>query len=156
MRNPFKSIRLRQLSRDLRYFDEGKRVPTPKRGWLRGIRESLGLSLDEVGKRMKLSKQHVKYFEHSEAIATISLKNLKRVANALDCQVVYAVVPKDGSLEELAAKEQEATRSRKERKVRDQVEQAVATVEHTMSLEDQAAGNVEQLIEDETKRRLRK
>jgi hypothetical protein len=59
-------------------------------------------------------------------------------------------------LEDLALKEQERKRSRKEKRVRDQVEQAVKTVEHTMSLEEQAAGNVDQLIEDETKRRLKK
>jgi hypothetical protein len=43
--------------------------------------------------------------EESEARSTISLRSMARIANALDCEVVYAVIPRGGTtLEEMAAR----------------------------------------------------
>jgi hypothetical protein len=63
----------------------------------------------------------------------------------MDCQLVYAIVPKSGTITELA-----------ERRARAEATEDVLDVEHTMALENQATGNVEELIEEETKRRLKK
>jgi predicted DNA-binding mobile mystery protein A len=164
MKQPFKALRLRQLSRNLAPFEGAKRVVRPHRGWLRAVREGLNLSLEEVGRRLnqtkptqtKTPRQDARYFEIAESKETITLKNLRRAANALGCQLVYAIVPKSGSIEELAAQIKQRRDRQKEQKIRDQVRKEVLAVEHTMALEDQAPGDVDTLIEEETKRRLRK
>jgi predicted DNA-binding mobile mystery protein A len=103
------------------------------------------LTLDNVGARLGQSRKRIQEFEDAEADDRITLKSLRRVASALDCELVYAVVPKSGTIAELA-----------ERRARSQATQDVLDVEQTMALENQAPGNVDQLIEQETKRRLRK
>lgn len=145
MRDDFRHLRLRQLARTLSAFDAARQEPRPQHGWVRAIREGLGLSLEDVGKRLGVSRARVKRFEDFEANDRITLQSLRRVAAALDCQLVYAIVPKAGTIVELA-----------EQRTRSKVREDVLDVEHTMGLEDQAPGNVEELIEDETKRRLKK
>ena len=84
-------------------------------------------------------------FENAEAEDRITLQSLRRVAAALDCNLVYALVPKAGSILEL-----------EERRTREDAARDVLDVEHTMALEDQATGNISKLIDDETHRRLKK
>jgi predicted DNA-binding mobile mystery protein A len=145
MRQEFKKLRLEQLDRTLAAFKDAKNESRPQRGWLRAIREALGLSLEEVGARLKKPRQRILEFENAEAEDRITLQSLRRVAAALDCNLVYALVPRTGSIVELA-----------ERRTRQDAARDVLDVEHTMALEDQATGNVSKLIDDEAQRRLRK
>jgi len=101
--------------------------------------------MQEVGKKMGKAKPNIQQFEKSELADRITLDSLRRVADAMDCELVYAIVPKSGTLTELA-----------ERRARAHVTRDVHAVERTMALEGQAPGGVDQLIEDETKRRRRR
>jgi len=83
----------------------------PKTGWLRTIRETLGLTLEQVGKRLGIGKMAVQMTEMSEQNKTIKLETLEKFADALDCQVYYYLVPKkswskqlEQSAEQLARK----------------------------------------------------
>jgi predicted DNA-binding mobile mystery protein A len=145
MKRDFRDLRLRQLARALSTFETAKQEPRPQRGWLRAIREALGLTLESVGKQLGQSRRRIQEFEEAEATDRITLRSLRRVAAAMDCDLVYAIVPKSGTVTELA-----------ERRARAQATEDVRDVEHTMALENQAPGNVEELIEEETKRRLNK
>ena len=89
---------------------------------MRAIREALGLSLEEVGARLKKTRQRILEFEKAEAEDRITLQSLRRVAAALDCDLVYALVPKTGSILELA-----------ERRTRQDATRDVLDVEHTMA-----------------------
>jgi predicted DNA-binding mobile mystery protein A len=146
MRTEFKDLRRKQLDRSLSAFADARRETRPSQGWLRAVREALGLSLEEVAHKLgKVDRRRVLEFEEGEANDRITLRSLKRVADAMGCELVYAIVPKSGTLTELA-----------EARARDQATEDVLDVENTMALENQAPGNVEELIEDETKRRLKK
>ena len=145
MRDEYRDLRRQQLERSLKPFVKAKHEPRPQRGWLRAIREGLGLSLENVAQKARDTRQHILRFEVAEANDKITLNSLKRVAAAMDCELVYAIVPKSGTLTELA-----------EARARDQAREDVLDVENTMALENQAPGNVEKLIDDETKRRLKK
>jgi predicted DNA-binding mobile mystery protein A len=145
MRDDFRDLRLSQLVRTLTTFEAAKQEARPQRGWLRAIREGLGLTLENVGKKLGQSRRRIQEFEEAEAQDRITLHSLRRVADAMDCQLVYAIVPKSGTITELA-----------ERRARAEATEDVLDVEHTMALENQATGNVEELIEEETKRRLKK
>ena len=69
------------------------RLQVPPKGWIRAIRDGLGMSGSQLGKRLGASPQNVDILEKSEVAGTIKLQTLKRVAEALDATLVYALVP---------------------------------------------------------------
>jgi len=145
MKSQYRQIRAKQLSRSLDWFKEAKTVARPSRGWLRAVREALGISAEEVGRLTRTTRQGIHWFETAEAEDRITLKNLRRVAEAMGCELVYAIVPKSGSIENLA-----------DQRARSKATKRVLSVEHSMALEDQTSGGVKELIDEETKRIIKK
>jgi len=145
MKASYQQIRIKQLSRTLARFDRARALPRPSRGWLRAIREALGISLQQVGRRARTTKQGIQSFEQAETRDRITLRNLRRVAEAMDCELIYGVVPKSGTIRDLA-----------EREVRKAATKRVLSVERSMALENQAPGGLKELIDEETKRLTKK
>ncbi len=105
----------RDLDEDLRVF-RGRHVRRSKWGWLRGVRQALGMRVAEVAQRMKVGTSEVYRLEMSEVRDTITLKKLRVMAEAMGCEVVYGVVPVKGTLEDLAEALELERRKRKTRK----------------------------------------
>jgi predicted DNA-binding mobile mystery protein A len=145
MRSEFRELRLKQLSRSLVPFEQARLINRPRRGWLRAVREATGLTRRQVAQSIEVTPQLLATLEKSEAHDRITLHSLEKVAEAMGCQLVYAIVPKSGTLQDLA-----------EKRTRDKAAEDVKAVEHTMALENQAVGNVEEKIAQETKKRLRR
>jgi predicted DNA-binding mobile mystery protein A len=141
MRADYRELRARQLDESLAAFSAAKNQVRPVRGWLRAIREALGMTLEGVAIQAKTTKQHIRQLEFAEAHDRITLRSLRRVAEAMGCTVVYAITPKSGTIQELA-----------EKNLRDDATRRVVAVEHSMSLEDQASGDLKRKIDDEVKR----
>lgn len=141
MRSEFKYLRLKQLDRSLEGFRAARAVPRPQKGWIRAIREAIGVSAGELGRILGSSRQLPLQFEKAEADFSITLKSLRNVANALDCDLVYALVPRAGSFTELV-----------ENRVRGEARKSVVSVEHSMALEDQSAGGIEEAVQAEARR----
>jgi predicted DNA-binding mobile mystery protein A len=83
------------------------------------------MTLSDLGRRVGLSFQALSQFEKAEREGTITLSTLRTVADALGCDLVYALVPRE-SLQ--ASLEREA--HRRARRMLDRVR-------HSMSLEAQ-------------------
>ncbi|MGA0608419.1 mobile mystery protein A [Phenylobacterium sp. VNQ135] len=66
----------------------------PERGWIRAIREALGMTTGQFAKRLGVSQPRVAALERAEANEVVTLKSLRHAAEALDCELVYALVPK--------------------------------------------------------------
>src|ERR1700731_4461233 len=98
MRNEFRNLRLTQLDRTLAPFRAVAKTPRPQKGWLRAIREAAGISASEVARTLKTSRQLPVQLEKAEAEDRITLKSLRAMAHALDCELVYALVPHAGTL----------------------------------------------------------
>jgi predicted DNA-binding mobile mystery protein A len=141
MNREFRQLRLSQLDRNLNTMRN--LPPRPVDGWIASVRQALGLTLDYVGKRLHATRQAVQQLEKAEAQDRITLGALRRAAEAMDCELVYAFVPKAGSFTELA-----------ERPTRDRASRDVKSVMHTMMLENQKPEDANQLIEGEAQRRL--
>jgi predicted DNA-binding mobile mystery protein A len=105
-------------------------MPPPK-GWIRAIRDALGMTGVQLAARLKVRPQTVEALEKSETSGSIQLSSLRRAAEALDCTLVYALVP-NSSLEEAVT-----ARARK-LAIHD-----LKRVAHTMKLEAQEAGDAE-------------
>ena len=103
--------------------------PRPHRGWIRAIRDALGMSSTELAARIGVSQQRVSQMEHSEVQDTITLETLRRAANALDCDLIYVLEPRT-SLDE-AVREQAHKKAARH----------LAPLAHHSRLEDQALSN---------------
>ena len=97
----------------------------PHAGWVRAIRDALGMSAADLATRLGVSQIAVTKLEASERAGRVRLDTLERAAHALDCELVYALVPRT-SLEAI---------------VRAQAERVLArdfsAVVNSMRLEDQ-------------------
>jgi predicted DNA-binding mobile mystery protein A len=145
LRPEFRRLRIKQIDRALESFAASRDSARPQRGWLRAVREATGITVRQMAMRLKKAPTLVAKLEKSEAEYRITLGSLRDAADALGCQLVYAIVPKTGSIQELA-----------EERARTKAAENVRAVEHSMALEDQAVGGVPEKIEEETRRVLKR
>jgi predicted DNA-binding mobile mystery protein A len=93
-KNIRKHARIR-LDERLDFLKPESRFTPPPKGWIRAIRNALGMSASQLANRVGLrAAQSIEDIERSEISGTIQLQTLTKVAGALDCVVVYALVPK--------------------------------------------------------------
>ncbi len=72
----------------------------PKNGWIKAVREALGMTTAQLGERMKIAASNVTILENREITKTTSLETIERAAKAMGCKFVYALIP-DTTLEEV-------------------------------------------------------
>ena len=85
-------LRLDARLQPLREIQDATAVP--RGGWLRAIRQALGMTRDDLAGRLGVTSSTVVRIEASEQRETIQLDTLRRAAAALDCELVYALVPR--------------------------------------------------------------
>jgi len=122
------SLPLQQLDKTLTPWRSVPRL-RPAGGWLRAVRQALGMTTRQLARSVGVTQAAVADAERSEAKGDITLTTLQRYAAALDCEVVYALVPKRPL--------QEVVYERADRIAQDQV----ARVSHSMALEDQSTSS---------------
>jgi predicted DNA-binding mobile mystery protein A len=115
-----------KLDRRFQELGAVRRFAVPVRGWTKAVREALGMTTAQLAKRLEIKQPTVVAMEQSEANGTIELATLRRVAAALDCTLVYALVPNKPLEAMVRDRARIFTRRRR------------APVEHSMLLEDQA------------------
>lgn len=116
-----------QMDESLQAISTAMPMQRPPKGWARAVREALGMSAEQLARRIGVSRSTIATLERSEARGTITLASLEKLARGLDCRVVYALVPKGGG--SLA----DTRRKRALALARGQL----ARVSHTMKLEAQ-------------------
>ena len=119
------SLARQNLDRRLAAF-KGEALAAPPSGWVRAIRDALGLTTLQLARRMGTVQSRISTIEKAEQSGATSLKTLREVAEAMGCTLVYAIVPTT-SLDALLADQ-----------VRHKVDQDLASLDHTMRLENQA------------------
>jgi predicted DNA-binding mobile mystery protein A len=89
-----KELRLLQMDAVLQDAASHPLPPRPPAGWLRSIREALGMTSAVLGERLGMTASGARKLEQAEAADAITLSTLRRVAEALDCELQYAIVPR--------------------------------------------------------------
>jgi predicted DNA-binding mobile mystery protein A len=131
-----------QLDRRFRELSALARISRPSRGWVRAIREALGMTTGQLARRLGVKQPRVVELEKAEATGNITVQSLERAAEAMGCQLVYTLVPRKPLTQVL---EERATHIAQKR---------LASVEQTMRLEDQEVND--QRIRTEAHQRLAK
>jgi predicted DNA-binding mobile mystery protein A len=126
-----------QVQRLDRHIVQIRVCDRPNDGWIAAVRKSLGMSVRQLAERIGTTQQSTARLETNEADHSITLKSLRKVAEALDCRVVYALIPNEGSLEAIIRKQAVKKAS-----------EIVKDVDHTMQLEAQGVGNVQEKIKE--------
>ena len=122
-----KTLQPQQVNRKMRGFAALKKVAIPPTGWIKAIRTAIGMSMQQLGNRLNVSKQGIMDIERREKDGSITIKSLREIARAMDMQLVYAFVPNAESLDVLIEKRATALAT-----------QIVMRTANTMKLEDQA------------------
>lgn len=135
----------KRLDERLNAFKPLEKFKSPPRGWIRAIRQALGMTGVQLARRLGISAPTVIRFENAEVSGAIHLRTLRRVAEALDCKLVYALVP-----HETLSK----TVDRRARKI---ALRELEHVAHTMKLEDQSTDqlDLEEAIQSYIRNNLR-
>jgi len=115
-----------QLMDKLEDFAIVAKTLPPGGGWARAIREALSMTHGQLAQRLSISRQSVQDLEQAEADRRIKLDSLDRLAAAMRCRVVYALVPLEGTLDTMRT-------ARAERLA----EQMMEPVAHSMVMEAQ-------------------
>jgi predicted DNA-binding mobile mystery protein A len=100
-------------------------VQRPAKGWLRAIRDALGMTTRQFARRLGVSQPRIVELEQSEVSGTVSLQTLQRAAEALGCRLVYVLIPETPLADTVRERAELVAQHRQ------------AAVEHTMRLEDQ-------------------
>ena len=96
MREEQRALARRRLDRELRFYRQADKEKHPTPELLRIVRQALGLKVAEVARGARVNRSVIFRLEESERRGTISLRAMARMAEAMGCKVVYAVIPKEG------------------------------------------------------------
>ncbi len=118
-------LRIEQTDKALAAFELLKGQAAPPDGWLRAVRESLGRSLRVQARRLGMAAPTLHKSEAAEAQGRITLGQLRKLAEGLDCELVYGLVPRQPLRQAVEAQAEMLAR------------QEVLGVAHSMSLEEQ-------------------
>lgn len=126
---------IRHLDRRFAAIRPLLKVARPPKGWLRAVRDALGMTTSQLARRIGVTQPRIVELEQAELSGSVTLTSLQRAADALGCRLVYALVP-NRPLAEV---------------VRDRAhliaENQLASVRHTMRLEDQAVDDKRAIAE---------
>jgi ribosome-binding protein aMBF1 (putative translation factor) len=120
MEGASKAAKRANLDQEQRYFRIAARKASYYPRWLKRVRQAVGVHVTDMAKELEVNASVIYRLEKSEERKTISLKALEKMARAMGCKVVYAVIPLGGkTLMELAERlhwERQFKRERGKRK----------------------------------------
>lgn len=125
MSSEFNQLRLEQLQAAVKAYRILLTKRVPSRGWLKEIREALGRTERQQAERLGISGSALHKAETSEVEERISLAQLRKMADGLDCELVYALIPRKPLTEVVQERALQLA------------SEEVHGVTHSMSLEDQ-------------------
>ena len=126
MRAQDRALARKHLDKKLSPLRDSRALLRPPKGWVKALREALGMTAEQLARRIGVTKPRVYEIERAELNGSITLDSLERAARAMDCQLVYALIPRQ-PLQVMV--DQRALLEAKKR---------MRAAAHTMILEDQA------------------
>jgi len=146
MRPEHKKLIREQLETTLGRISNARDLQRPAKGWLRAIREALGMSGKQFARRLSVAPPRITALEKNEMSGSVTIKTMQQAADALECDFVYAVVPRE-NLTDIVRKRALSLATKK-----------LGRVSHSMLLEAQQLSDIEQkkVLDFEVKELVRK
>ena len=121
-----KALIRKQLDATLQQFNPLRSTSSPSRGWIRAIRDALGMTAKQLAGRLGVAQQAVARIEKAEITGSVTIKTMQRVAERLDCRFVYGFVPTTSLDETVQARARQIATER------------LSEAKQTMALENQS------------------
>lgn len=136
-----KKLQLQQIDNKIEEYKSLQKAISPPTGWIKAVRTAIGMSMQQLGNRLSITKQSVMDIERRELEGSITIRALREAADALDMQLVYGFIPIDETLENLIA-----------RKAKELATQIVMRTSNSMKLENQENSKlrIQKAIEERT------
>ena len=99
MRN--NKLQFQQLNEKIDQLIGLQHVIVPPIGWIKAIRNGIGMSMQQLGNKLSITKQGVMDIEKREKEGAITIKSMQEIAKAFDMEFVYCFIPNAGSLEQM-------------------------------------------------------
>lgn len=133
-------LRRRQIEESLLELEPLRRLARPKGGWIKAIRNALGMTMKQLARRVGVSQPMVSQYERAETEDSITLATLRKVADSLGCDLVYGLVPRKpiGTMIENQARLVAARRVKKVHESMAMEDQSVAREELERQIQDHA------------------
>lgn len=125
MNTQFRDLLIEQLSKRLKGLDRKELREPPAKGWIRSMRDALSMNSYQLAKRVGVPQSNIMKWEQREVDGTITMKSMSRVAEAMQCDFVYALVPR------------QPINSILEERAKQIVSESLEQVSRSMRLEDQ-------------------
>lgn len=136
MKAHFNEVTLSQISKRVEELRKSKDKASIRGGWIKYMRSALGLTLSELSERVGISAPTIAQSERREAEGKVTISTLKKIAEAMDCELVYSFIPKKEIRELILDKAREKARK------------SLMSADLHMKLEDQKVdGGMEERIE---------
>ena len=132
MKPEHKTIIREQLEATLSRLSEAANTNRPSRGWLRAVREALGMSSKQFANRLGVKPPRITALEKDEMSGAVTIKKMQEAANALDCDFFYALIPRKSLTDTVRKQAENLAISR------------LSRVSHSMLLESQQLSDSEQ------------
>lgn len=132
MRAEHKTLVRQQLETTLGLISNARDMQRPAKGWLRAVRQALGMSGKQFARRLGVTPPRITVLEKHEMSGAVTLKTMQQAADALGCDFVYAIVPRE-KLTDIVRKRALSLAAKK-----------LDRVSHSMLLEAQKLSDVEQ------------
>jgi len=130
----YKLLARQQLDKTLSGYAAVKQNVIPVKGWIRAIREALGMSGKQLASRLNVSQPRISRLEQDEVSGVVSLNTMRQAAEALDCVFIYAIVPRTTLEETVRAQARKVAEARAKR-----VSHSMLLEEQNLSVEEQRA-----------------
>ncbi len=131
MHTPLKLLRVRQIDERTSPWRKLAQRSPPRGGWIRAIRKAIGMTTSQLGSRLGVTRQAVLDLERRESAGSVTLATLTRAANAMECDLLYALVPRAPVQQMLLSRARAIAAKR------------LARIAHSMSLEQQSVPSEE-------------
>ena len=113
MKSEMKDRDRRELDDTVKAFQLARKGAAAQRGWLHGIRKATGIPVSAVARQMGTKENRIYRMEAAEAKGRIQIATLQKGARALGCELVYAVIPIRGTVDDLAAEQRAVVEQRR-------------------------------------------
>lgn len=135
-------LQIEHLEKKMQLFRKAEKVTTPQIGWIKTIRTTLGMSLEQLGKKLGVNKSSVSRMENRESKGSITISTMEDAGRAMGMKFIYGFVPLEASVEKLI-----------ESKAKRLATEIVMRTSGTMKLENQenSPERIKKAIEERTK-----
>ena len=73
----------------------------PIGGWIATFQQAIGMNAPALAERLGISRNNIYAAIQNEQAGTISVNQLEKIAEAMGGRLVYAIIPREGPVEEI-------------------------------------------------------